>query len=151
MAQGSRIKTLSRDDGWFDGKGTADLRAWLRFWMDEKQSAGRAEEMAAEDPGLFGKMKRADHIAMIEAEISARETRRSGRPRAELSTARRGALIQLAEQAASSEAKAAQDRHDLEREIRAARGDGASVRVIAEVVGLSPARVHALTHEHSDH
>jgi hypothetical protein len=150
MAQGSRIKTLSRDDGWFDGKGTADLRAWLRFWMDEEQSAGRAEEMASEEPARFGKMRRADHIAMIEAEIKERETRKRGRPRGELSNSRRVELSRLAEQVARIEARADEARHNLQHAIREALEDGASRRVVAEVVGLSPARVHALAHENPE-
>ena len=84
MTKGSRIKTLSRDDGWFDGHGTADLRAWLRFWENENRSEGRAEEAALEDPERFAGMKREDHIAMIKAEIEARATNGRGRPRAEL-------------------------------------------------------------------
>jgi hypothetical protein len=146
VAKGSRIRTLSRDDGWFDGHGTADLRAWLRFWEDETRSAGRAEEAASEDPKFKG-MTRQDHIAMIKAEISARETARQGRPRAEITSTQRAQLSQLAKRAATTEAKATQARRDLYYGIRQAHAEGASVRVIAEVVGLSPARVQALLHQ----
>src|SRR5262245_43660878 len=106
MGKGSRIKTLSRDDGWFDGHGTKDLSAWLRFWTDEEKSRGRAEEAAKEDPARFGGMKREDHIAMIQAEIEAREAKRRGRPRAELSDARRRELRKAAERLARREAQA---------------------------------------------
>jgi hypothetical protein len=146
MTTGSRITTLSRNDGWFDGHGTADLRAWLRFWKDDAHSEGRAEDLSAQEPERFGGMGRKDHIAMIEAEIAAREAKRRGRPRAEISDAQRAELIVLVERAARSGAQAVEDRRDLHRGIREARESGASVRVIAEVVGFSPARVQALAH-----
>lgn len=78
----SKIKTLSRTDGWFDGVGTADLRAWLRFWKNEKRSKGRALEASKQD-AKFATMYRKDHVAMLEAEIEARTAARTkGGPQA---------------------------------------------------------------------
>jgi hypothetical protein len=73
-SNGGKIKTLSRDDGWFDGYTTTTLRGWLRFWKNDEESKGRAMEMARENPEKFGSMEREDHIRMIELEISARES-----------------------------------------------------------------------------
>ena len=87
---------------------------------------------------------------MIRAEIEAREQAKSGRLRAELTSARRARLVEQAERAARSEAKATEARSDLQREIREAHAEGASVRVIAEVVGLSPARVQVVLHSNPD-
>jgi hypothetical protein len=71
----------SRPPGWtikgrtsseFDGRTLPTLREWLKFWLDERRSAGRAEEMTREDPERFAGRTRDDHIRMIEAEIVAR-------------------------------------------------------------------------------
>lgn len=66
----------------FDRVTLPSLRAWLKFWKDENRSAGRAEEMARENPQRYAGRTREDHISMIEAEIVAREQRRSERRRA---------------------------------------------------------------------
>jgi hypothetical protein len=81
---------------------------------------------------------------MFKAEIEARAEQRRGRPRAELTEARRAQLTALAEEVASAEARATQARLYLQRGMGEAHAEGASVRVIAEVVGLSPGRVQAV-------
>lgn len=70
-----KVKSLTNGD-WFAGYGTADLRAWLRFWKNEKRSKGHALELAEKDP-RFAEMYRADHIRMLEEEIAARDAARS--------------------------------------------------------------------------
>jgi hypothetical protein len=76
------VNAASRPQGWtirgsttseFDGVTLPTLRAWLRFWEDERRSAGRAEEMARENPDLYTGRTRLDHIRMIKNEIAARE------------------------------------------------------------------------------
>lgn len=65
-------RLAGRTDPEFDGVTLPTLRTWLKFWKDEGQSSGRAEEMARNEPGKYGGRTRADHIRMIEAEIAAR-------------------------------------------------------------------------------
>ena len=63
----------------FDGVTLPTLRYWLKFWRDDRRSAGRAEEMMREDPGRYAGRTREDHIRMIEAEITARTSGSSPR------------------------------------------------------------------------
>jgi AcrR family transcriptional regulator len=67
-----------------------------------------------------------------------------GRPRLELSGARRRALEQLALQIDRLNAQLAEARADLIAAARAGRSEGASIRAIAEAVGLSRPRVYQL-------
>src|SRR5438046_668378 len=52
--KGKNISTLSTTEGmpegWFDNYGTPDLRTYLKFWEDEKRSAGKAEQLLATEP-----------------------------------------------------------------------------------------------------
>jgi len=70
-----QVKSLTNGD-WFVGYGTADLRAWLRFWKNEKRSKGHALELAGQDE-RFAELKREDHVRMLEEEIAARDAARS--------------------------------------------------------------------------
>jgi transposase-like protein len=49
----------------FDGVSLPTLRAWLKYWSDEKRSA--------KDPAITEERPRATHISLIEKEIAARE------------------------------------------------------------------------------
>jgi len=64
--------------------------------------------------------------------------------------ARRTELIKLADRVAIAEERATEARRDLQSGIGEAHAEGASVRVIPDVVGLSPARVQALLAESPD-
>ena len=70
-----------------------------------------------------------------------------GRPRLELSAVRRRALEQLALQVNLLLAELAEARADLAAVARAGRSDGASIRAIAEAVGLSRPRVYELLND----
>src|SRR5436189_202916 len=70
-----KVKSLTNGD-WIAGYGTADLRAWLRFWTNEKRSKGHALELANKDE-RFIDMKREDHVRMLTEEIAARDAARS--------------------------------------------------------------------------
>ena len=67
-----------------------------------------------------------------------------GRPRLELSGARRRALEQLALQIDRLNTELAKARAELVAVARAGRSEGASIRAIAEAVGLSRPRVYEL-------
>ena len=67
-----------------------------------------------------------------------------GRPRLELSAVRRRALEQRALQVDRLLADLANARAEVAVVARAGRSDGASIRAIAEAVGLSRARVYEL-------
>ncbi|MDP9223208.1 MAG: hypothetical protein M3P18_05030 [Actinomycetota bacterium] len=69
---GHTIKGITSPE--FDGETLPSLRPHLKFWKNEKRSAGRVEEMAREDPKFAGRT-RADYVRMNEAEIAAREAR----------------------------------------------------------------------------
>jgi len=68
----------------------------------------------------------------------------AGRPRLELSSARKRALERLALRIGRLTDDLAATRVELAGAARAARAEGASVRAIAEAVGLSRPRVHEL-------
>ena len=70
-----------------------------------------------------------------------------GRPRLELSAVRRRALEQRALQVNLLLAELAKARADLAAVARAGRSDGASIRAIAEAVGLSRPRVYELLND----
>lgn len=81
---GKNIQTLTEagnggmPEGWFDNFGTPDLRSYLKFWEDEKKSAGKAEHLLAQDPEKWAWLpNRAAHIAALREEISLREAKRS--------------------------------------------------------------------------
>ena len=67
-----------------------------------------------------------------------------GRPRGELSDGERVVLIERAERVRVLDAEARQARHDLAVASRIAQENGASLRVIAEAIGLSDTAVHSL-------
>ena len=67
-----------------------------------------------------------------------------GRPRRELTPARRRVLERLATQVAWCHAELSAARAELLVSAREAYAEGASVRAIAEAVGLSRPRVHEL-------
>ena len=70
--------------------------------------------------------------------------RNVGRPRLELRAARRRALEELALRIARLTAELAEARAELSAVARAGRLEGASIRAIAEAVGLSRPRVYEL-------
>ena len=70
-----------------------------------------------------------------------------GRPRLELSAVRRRALEQLALQVNLLLTELAEARADLAAVAHAGRSDGASIRAIAEAVGLSRPRVYELLND----
>jgi hypothetical protein len=69
---------------------------------------------------------------------------RAGRPRSELTDVQRAALQQLAARVARVHADLAAARIELAAAARVAHSEGASIRAIAEVVGLSRPRVHEM-------
>ncbi len=70
-----------------------------------------------------------------------------GRPRLELSAVRRRALEQLALQVTLRLADLAKARAEVAAVARAGHSDGASIRAIAEALGLSRARVYELLND----
>ncbi len=72
-----------------------------------------------------------------------------GRPRRELTPARQRALERLATRLARRRGDLSAARTDLAVAAREARAEGASVRAIAEAVGLSRPRVHELLSDKS--
>jgi hypothetical protein len=73
-----------------------------------------------------------------------------GRPRLELSAARRRALEQLSLRIQHLTAELAEARAELTAVARTGRLEGASIRAIAEAVGLSRPRVHELLKDTSE-
>jgi len=69
---------------------------------------------------------------------------RVGRPRKELTAPRKRALERLATRVARHRTNLSAARAELAVAAREAHADGASVRAIAEAVGLSRPRVHEL-------
>lgn len=82
VPKGKNISTLSTTEGmpegWFDNYGTPDLRTYLKFWEDEKRSAGKAEHLLATEPEKWAWLPdREAHVKALREEIALREAKRS--------------------------------------------------------------------------
>ena len=96
----------------------------------------------------MGSVRRADTVGVMN-ETAGNSRAKVGRPRRELTSARKRVLGRLARRVARHHGDLKEARTDLAVAAREAHAEGASVRAIAEAIGLSRPRVHELLSDKS--